>query len=253
MRKVVSELVREAACGRPAIVVALDSENAMAGVGVGTRLLARYQLCDELRRLVLHGRVNEKDGWEVIGSWPLHALVGVHRAEESALVRSARHEMDGLLSIQELERSAVFEFGAGDSATVAGANRTPLLLVEESQEHRERLVSGMQVLRIYRGARHRSESESRRRQCGREDMAPAAQPSSPAELREAPATPLRSAASSWSMRLGGRNAMPANPAHALPGHSLLAQVPQTPATRLSPSMQVSNATSDHYLPPDHLD
>merc|ERR1712113_829017 len=58
----------------------------------------------------------------------------------------------------ELNRAAVLEFGSGV--------RTPLLLVEESAEVRERFISAMQILRLYRGAAERLESAKQRSERG---------------------------------------------------------------------------------------
>merc|ERR1712217_806419 len=72
------------------------------------------------------------------------------KAEDSALVGIARHEIDGLVSNEELHRAAVLEFGSGA--------RTPLLLVEDTAQRRDTFVSCLQILRLYRGAAQRLDS-----------------------------------------------------------------------------------------------
>jgi len=149
LRRLVSEFVQEAACGRPCSVIALDD----ASSSVGVRRDARYGLCDEVERLVLHRKADTDGAWECLGAWPLQAVLGAHRAEESALVRSFSQELSCQLTGEELRRSAILDFGGA-----CAVRSQPLLLIEESPEHRDRLVSGVQILRLYRGAAKRLES-----------------------------------------------------------------------------------------------
>ncbi|CAE8735551.1 unnamed protein product [Polarella glacialis] len=82
------------------------------------RLEARYQLCDEDRRLcrgvchvaerlVLSRKVSSHEaagdrstdgGWEVFASWQLVEVLGVHRAEDSALVQRHQPELDAMFN-----------------------------------------------------------------------------------------------------------------------------------------------------------
>lgn len=148
LRKLVSDFVQEASRGRPCSVVAL---NDASGGSVGSRQDAHYEISEEVQVLIIRRKADAGDGGgQPIGSWPLRAVLGAHKAGDSALVQSARHDIDAMVSHEELSRSAVLEFGSGA--------RTPLLLVEESTEYRDRFVSGMQILRLYRGAAQRLES-----------------------------------------------------------------------------------------------
>ncbi|CAE8634041.1 unnamed protein product [Polarella glacialis] len=137
------------------------------------RLEARYQLCDEDRRLcrgvchvaerlVLSRKVSSHEaagdrstdgGWEVFASWQLVEVLGVHRAEDSALVQRHQPELDAMFSHEDLARSAVLEFGG-----VLQADRSPLLITEESPDQRNRFVSALQILRLYQGAAQRLNS-----------------------------------------------------------------------------------------------
>jgi len=160
LRKLVNEFTQEAALGRPCTIVFLEFANAAVGL---TRRGARYELLDEVERLVLRGRAGgANDDWEPIGSWPLEAVLGVHRAEDSALVQSHQREVGCVAHREELARSAVLEFGGG-----ACTARRPVLLIEESVEHCERLVKGLQILRLYKGAANRLESARGRGGCER--------------------------------------------------------------------------------------
>jgi len=87
----------------------------------------------------------------VIGSCALQAMLGAHRAEESAIVRSLFPELRVLVSEDELARAAVLEFGPG-----AWASQAPLLVIGATAEQRELLVAGVQILTLYRGAAQRS-------------------------------------------------------------------------------------------------
>lgn len=152
--RLVTQFMQEAGFGRTCSVIALDDTLSLAGV----KRDARYKLSDGADSLVLQVKAEGNDAaggspeWEPMGVWPLRTVLGAHRAEESALVQSCLPELSSLLSKGELGLSAVLEFGGG-----ACAGRSPLLLVEESPEHRERFVSGLQILRLYRGAAHRKE------------------------------------------------------------------------------------------------
>lgn len=157
LRDLVSEFVSEASRGRPCSIVALGGDGGSRAV----RRDARYELRLAADSLVLHGRAPEGAGcgdgdgprWEQIGCWSLRAVRGAHRAEDSELVRNSLGDLRPLLSNRELSMSAVLEFGGG-----ACAARAPLLFVENSVEHRERFVSGMQILRLYKGATRRLEA-----------------------------------------------------------------------------------------------
>merc|ERR1719433_891425 len=81
-------------------------------------------------------------------------MLGVHRAEDSALVQSSKRELSRLLSEDELCRSAVLELGGSGCAAYG-----PVLVVEESLELRNRFVSALQILRLYRSAAQRLEAE----------------------------------------------------------------------------------------------
>lgn len=139
--RVVSHFVREATLGRKCSVLVLDNY----GFSVGSPVEAQYKLQDEMQRLALHGKAASHLDWQLLGSWPLRATLGAHRAEESALVQNARAE--GLLhfSEEELRRGAVLELRGGTSVAL----HSPMLLVEASPEHRDRLVAGLRVLRLY--------------------------------------------------------------------------------------------------------
>jgi len=160
LRQLVNDFTQEAAGGRPCTVVVLDSDPTLNNGG--TRREARYTLGEEVQRFILLGRAQPRDpqvadngeaDWEPLGQWPLHAVLGTHRAEDSALVQSRQRELGRIVSREELGRSAVLEFGGGPFAGCV-----PLLLIEESREHCERFVSGMQILRLYKGAAQRLES-----------------------------------------------------------------------------------------------
>jgi len=167
LKGLVQQFTREAAAGRACSVVVLD--NCAAGKQqrpCATPREARYELRDEAGRLVVELRdCNAASGWIPLGAWPLAVVLGAHRAEDSLLAQSALYwhrgrgdcadaeggagSIDAELSHEVLSRSAVLEFGGG-----ACALRAPLLLVEASVDHRERLVAGLQVLRLYWSARH---------------------------------------------------------------------------------------------------
>lgn len=162
LRQLVNQFTTEAASGRPCTVIVLDTDTTN-GNGV-MRKDARYTLGDEVDRFMLLSRArpqsrdpevvnNAEPEWETLGQWPLEAVLGTHRAEESALVASRQRELNELVSKEELGRAAVIEFGGG-----AFAGCVPLLLIEETRDHCERLVSSMQILRLYKGAAHRLES-----------------------------------------------------------------------------------------------
>jgi len=160
LRKLVNDFSQEASAGRPCFIIVLDGN--VVG-SFGPRREARYILSTEVDRLSLDWKtqvcsennteVDADAEWEPIGMWPLEAVLGTHRAEESALVQSRQRELSRLVSREELSRAAVLEFSGGGLAA-----RKPLLLIEETPEHRERFVSGMQILRLYKGAAQRLES-----------------------------------------------------------------------------------------------
>lgn len=159
LRKLVNDFSKEAAAGRPCLIIVMDGN--MVG-SFGPRREARYILSEEVDRLSLDWKIQvggDADEvaidteWQPIGMWPLEAILGTHRAEESALVQSCQRELSRLVSREELSRAAILEFSGGGSAA-----RKPLLLIEETPEHRERFVSGMQILRLYKGAAQRLES-----------------------------------------------------------------------------------------------
>lgn len=164
LRQLVNEFTQEAASGRPCSIVVLDGD--MGECNGGGRREARYTLSDEVDRFILLGRRaaqqrhadaeaadNNEAEWEPLGQWPLEAVLGIHKAEESALVQSHQRDLGRSVSREEIARAAVLEFGGG---TFAGC--VPLLLIEESTEHIEKFVSGMQILRLYKGATHRLET-----------------------------------------------------------------------------------------------
>lgn len=157
LRQLVSDFTQEAAAGRPCTIVVLDGDLRNNG---GVRKEAQYTLGDEVQRFTILARASAQaanaDGeaqLEQIGQWPLGAVLGTHRAEESALVQSRQRDLSRVVTREELARAAVLEFGGG-----AFAGSVPLLLIEESPEHCERFVSGMQILRLYKGAAQRLES-----------------------------------------------------------------------------------------------
>lgn len=162
LRQLVNQFTAEAASGRPCTVVVMDSDPTYANGGV--RKEAQYSLGDEVDRFILLSRArpqprnpevvdNAEPEWETLGQWPLEAVLGTHRAEESALVASRQQALYQVVSQEEIGRAAVIEFGGG-----AFAGCVPLLVIEESREHCERFVSSMQILRLYKGAAHRLES-----------------------------------------------------------------------------------------------
>jgi len=171
LRHLVQEFMQEAANGRSCVVVALDSrliERSNTDIG-SLRREARYILSEEVEKFTLFGRTllqrkvdehvaneqapdSSEDQWEPLGQWPFEAVLGTHRAEESALVRSHEHDLTRIVTREEMGRAAVLEFGGG-----AFAGCVPLLLIEESSDHREKFVSGMQILRLYKGAALRAQ------------------------------------------------------------------------------------------------
>jgi len=162
LRQLVNDFTAEATRGRRCTVVVLDSDPTHGNGGV--RKEARYSLGDEVQRFILLSRVGQQPRdleavdssepeWEPLGEWPLQAVLGTHKAEESALVASRQPAINHVVSQEELARAAVLEFGGG-----AFAGCVPLLLIEESRDHCERFVSSMQILRLYKGAAHRLES-----------------------------------------------------------------------------------------------
>jgi len=159
LQALVGEFTREASQGRPCAIVSLGNIHDAAAGGAAKRE-AFYLLSGEVEWLELRCRGSQDAGktdaagtGELLCSWPLHAVLGAHRAEESALVQRAKDELGRILTKDELSRAAVLEFGHG-----AYASSEPLLLVEDSTEHRDRLVSSVQILRLYRGAVQRSQS-----------------------------------------------------------------------------------------------
>lgn len=148
LRMLVSEFIEEATHGRECSIIILKD----VSTKTSAKLDAKYELRDKAERLVVHCKDKEKNTWELIGSWILNAVLGAYRAEESALVHGAKRELTNFLSDEELRRSAVLEFGRGPCA--------PLLLVEDSVEHRDRFVSGMQIiLRLFSGAWERAAAD----------------------------------------------------------------------------------------------
>lgn len=168
LRQLFNDFMQEAASGRSCTVVVLDDDAARSNGGIRTD--ARYTLSQEVERFMV-----ETASGESFGQWPLEAVLGTHKAEESALVQSRWVELARVVSQEELARAAVIEFGGG-----AFAGCTPLLLIEESPDHCEKFVSGMQILRLYKGAAQRLESaRSDRRSNSREPMGLLAQVASP--------------------------------------------------------------------------
>lgn len=133
----VSGFAREATLGRRCSLLELDN----FGRSVGACREARYELQNKAETLVLYTKAS--DGWRHFGSWPLRATLGAHRAEDSALVQNARHDLSNHFSEEELGRAAVLELRG------SGSSRAPQLLVEASVEHRDRLVVALRVLRLY--------------------------------------------------------------------------------------------------------
>lgn len=175
LRGIVDELVRLAspqAGGRLVTALELLDDEALAADSLsstaGARIAARYELRDKAEQLVLireaaaaAGAADEAGAGsgeavasECLGSWPVASVVGAHRAEASALLRS--HSVcRGRLLEGELARAVVLEFGG---ARASCARRPPIVFVEESAEARDRLVTGLQILRLYQGAARRLES-----------------------------------------------------------------------------------------------
>lgn len=155
LRQLVNEFTQEASRGRSCTVVVLDSDPVR--VNGGARREAQYGLGEEVDRFILRScpaaAAHAEGEWETLGQWPLAAVLGTHKAEESAIVASRRQELNRIVSNEELGRAAVLEFGGG-----AFAGCAPLLLIEASAEHCERFVSSMQILRLYKGAAQRLES-----------------------------------------------------------------------------------------------
>lgn len=151
LRRLVNEFVMEAARGRSCWVVPFELKE--GGATPGTRQEARYDLLDEAERWVLSCRAAaDASGWQTLGAWPLVNLLGAHRAEESALVGKLQKSLEQQVAKEELSRSAIIEFS---SSNVAG--KAPILVVEDTVESRERLVSALSILRLYRGAARRME------------------------------------------------------------------------------------------------
>lgn len=151
LKRIVSEFSQEAAAGRRCTLVWLvDGESSAESSRVQRG--CRYQLQEELSKLVLQCQPSVEEGspgndnWEVLGTWPMHTVLGAHRADESALVQKHEQTVVKLISHEELGRAAVLEFGG------ACASRVPVLLVEESADYRDKFVNGMRILRLYRGA-----------------------------------------------------------------------------------------------------
>lgn len=142
LRRLVNEFVMEAARGRSCWVVPFELKE--GGATPGTRQEARYDLLDEAAA--------DASGWQTLGAWPLVNLLGAHRAEESALVGKLQKSLEQQVAKEELSRSAIIEFSSSNVAAKA-----PILVVEDTVESRERLVSALSILRLYRGAARRME------------------------------------------------------------------------------------------------
>lgn len=156
LQRLVSDFIHDASSGRSCSVVLLGEDQTLPG----SRLEAMYRLSHEADSIVLQTKPKlQKDAvvdlpkTEIIGKWPLRTVLGAHRAEDSALVKSLEKSLRPLVSKDEIGMSAVLDFGGG-----ACTARSPLLLVEDSIEHRDRLVCGLEILRLYRGAAHRLET-----------------------------------------------------------------------------------------------
>jgi len=160
LRQMLTEFTEEASKnGRPCVIVDLKTHGSPEECR-WMRQLARYSLRDAAARFVLSEDTQDKLGGDgkAIGSWMLSSVLGVHRAEESALVQTRKPRLTHVVSDEELQRSAVIDFGGR-----ACASRSPLLLIEESVDHRERFVSGMSILNMYnRGAARKAEASLRR-------------------------------------------------------------------------------------------
>eukprot|EP00401_Gymnodinium_catenatum_P065165 CAMPEP_0117525274 /NCGR_PEP_ID=MMETSP0784-20121206/35684_1 /TAXON_ID=39447 /ORGANISM="" /LENGTH=359 /DNA_ID=CAMNT_0005321463 /DNA_START=82 /DNA_END=1158 /DNA_ORIENTATION=- len=176
LRRLVDGFRREAAeGGRLCQAIPLSTD---PGERPGLRRAARYELGQSATQLVVHGEASEDSEWEVLNSSTLQAMLGVHRVEQSALMQKQRPELVDQISEEELERSAVLEFAAG----------VPLLIIEESVEHRERLVVGVQILQLYQGAARRLQSARDSKSRGSPRVDPSESSASAAEV---PTTPRR--------------------------------------------------------------
>lgn len=136
LQEAVAEFVRDAGRGRTCSVLLLDA----FGSVLQPRRRARYELSAAGSFVVERETVDLR--WERFGVWPLSAVLGAYSSESSALVSGAAEDLERHLSGDELSRAALVEF--------AGGRRSPLLMVEESVEHRDRLVAGLKVLRLCR-------------------------------------------------------------------------------------------------------
>jgi hypothetical protein len=233
LRQLVQEFMQEAATGRPCIVVSLDSrqfERSNGDIG-NLRREARYNLSEEVERFTLLGRASQQrkvdeipndpvsdtnEEWETLGEWPFEAVLGTHRAEESALVRSHQHDLNRIVTREEMGRAAVLEFGGG-----AFAGCVPLLVIEESPDHREKFVSGMQILRLYKGAALRAQRlESARSTSERRTESP----NSARVLASVPVASENAACTPTELSTGGRSPAPGSAAGSNPGSARLNNV-----------------------------
>eukprot|EP00927_Polykrikos_kofoidii_P078074 TRINITY_DN74951_c0_g1_i1.p1 TRINITY_DN74951_c0_g1~~TRINITY_DN74951_c0_g1_i1.p1 ORF type:complete len:412 (-),score=38.46 TRINITY_DN74951_c0_g1_i1:55-1290(-) len=155
LRKLVDEFMREAANGRSCSVVPLQGDGFGCSGGPGLRRPGHYELDQEGGRLVLHRRTadaSEEAVWEVASSCPLADMLGAQAAVDSALVQSYRRDLETQVTDDELLNAALLDFGG------SGTLRGLVLVIEDSILHRDRLVSGVQILRLYKGAARRLES-----------------------------------------------------------------------------------------------
>lgn len=154
LRRLVSEFLAEAdrtrTCGLYLLGNAggvLDGNGGPASaVKTIKRKEATYQLLDQSEKLLIRVKVSDGD-WKNVGEWPVCSLLGVHRAEDSAVVDRFRRDHTAIvLTAEELRKGVLLEFG-GRACT--SPYSCPMLILEESSERRERLVSAMQILRLY--------------------------------------------------------------------------------------------------------
>eukprot|EP00446_Apocalathium_sp_SHHI-4_P051289 CAMPEP_0177357666 /NCGR_PEP_ID=MMETSP0368-20130122/35184_1 /TAXON_ID=447022 ORGANISM="Scrippsiella hangoei-like, Strain SHHI-4" /NCGR_SAMPLE_ID=MMETSP0368 /ASSEMBLY_ACC=CAM_ASM_000363 /LENGTH=359 /DNA_ID=CAMNT_0018820087 /DNA_START=106 /DNA_END=1185 /DNA_ORIENTATION=- len=158
IQSLVQDFVREAAPsggGRPCWTLGLGATTfgyCQGKEGRHQMREARLELSAEAGILALRRRTNHGD-WAAMGSWPVRLVLGVYRAEDSALVQAVVTAAqfsggEGDLAPDILCRAALLEFGGGLCAA-----HEPFLIVESSSELRDRLVVALSVLRLCWAAR----------------------------------------------------------------------------------------------------
>eukprot|EP00931_Biecheleriopsis_adriatica_P060504 TRINITY_DN36349_c0_g1_i1.p1 TRINITY_DN36349_c0_g1~~TRINITY_DN36349_c0_g1_i1.p1 ORF type:complete len:298 (-),score=49.83 TRINITY_DN36349_c0_g1_i1:52-945(-) len=183
-----SETSRSAG-GRHCAAIALDSSRGLGAKPhrLSGRQVVRYLLVDEATQLEISSKVTSSwrggvSSWEILGTWPILHTLAVEKAERSALLGLFWPELCPLLAQEELCRSVVIECRElHDGSSGAPA---PLLLIEESRDCRDRFVTAIEILQLYRAGAARKQGS------GSGYETPGRLPSGRGFLRPPPGTPF---------------------------------------------------------------